>query len=78
MVYDLAVCGEIPGMGWDGMGQACTVRGLALNGRRTSSFAWRKDSKGECILWIVGRRGGLLLLNPVLVKVAGSYMEIHD
>ena len=55
-----------------------TVGGLALNGRRTSSFAWRKDSEGECILWIVGRRGGLLLLNPVLVKVAGSYMEIHD
>ena len=29
MMYYLSVCGEIPGMGWDGMGQAyCWRAGL--------------------------------------------------
>lgn len=32
------------------------VRGLALNGRRISSFFGRKCS--EVVLWVLGRRGG--------------------
>lgn len=34
------------------------MRGLALNGKRTRTFSWKKGSKREYVLWIVGRRRG--------------------
>lgn len=55
------------------------MRGLALSGKRTCSFSWKKGSKRECVLWIVGRRrGGESISGEPSLGEAGKVIPTDD